>query len=172
MTNKPSRRRVGARALLLDEIVELAEDVEVLQPYSLTGEGTPLLPMLPPSCLDLATGQLNCPLVHAPRPLRVPGDHTLCVLPIPALVCFHEALMIGHRFFVCLLEPVPHTPHGTPDNPLHAEPAIGFKQRIVLRKADHVFVESPVCLDIALEVHETMIHDQRERRLHAPAQFC
>src|SRR3989442_15760745 len=66
-----------------------------------------------------------------------------------------EALMISHRFLVCL----------------HAESAIGFKQCIVLRKADHVLVESPVCLDIALEIHKAMFHDQWERRLHTLAQF-
>src|SRR5207244_6404436 len=78
-----------------------------------------------------------------------------------------EALMISHRFLVCLLEPVQHAPH----NCLHAESAIGFKQCIVLRKTDHVLVESPVCLDIALEIHKAMFHDQWERRLHTLAQF-
>lgn len=79
--------------------------------------------------------------------------------------------MIGHYGFVCKLKSIEHALHDTPGDPLNTEPAIGRQQRIVLCEAHHVFVEDPVRFNVALEVHETIFHDQWERGLHALAQF-
>lgn len=127
--------------------------------------------MLVLPCLNLPLGQLYHVQISTFRPLGVPGNHRFGVLRISILVGFHEASVIGHYCLVRVLKPVEHALHDTPGNFLHTEPPVGCKQRIVPRKADHVIVEGLVRLNIALEVHKTMIYDQWERRLHTLTQF-